>query len=244
MSKKIKLSFSVVLPAWNEQDNLPDVITSIVQYFKKRRIKYEIIIVDDGSTDDTIKIVNKINKKNKFIRLARHKVNRGYGAALTTGFRASKNNFIFYTDADNQFNIKDLDKLIPFIEKFDIVAGYRIARQDPLMRIFIAYVYNIIIRFSLGLKVRDVDCSFKVYNAKIFKKIKLTSITGLIDAEVLIKAKKRGFTIHQVGVRHFPRLKGQTIYEIGKRNKIFAFVRPQVIVELLKEISLLRAELK
>ncbi len=149
---------------------------------------------------------------------------------------------MFYTDSDSQFDISDLDIVLPMANYYDIVAGYRLNRQDPLMRIFIAFVYNRLIKLTLGLSIRDVDCSFKIYNRKVFESITMTSDTGLIDAEVLIKAKKKGFSITQVGVRHFPRVRGKTMYEVGQRNHFFAFVRPQVIIDLLYEIFKLKKE--
>lgn len=132
---------------------------------------------------------------------------------------------------------------MPWADKFDMVAGFRENRQDPIMRIFIARTYNLIIRLALGLKVRDVDCSFKLYDREIFKRITMTSNTGLIDAEVLTKALRQGFTLKEVPVRHFARVRGATIYETGKRNKFWAFVKPQVVVDLLKEIYQLKSEL-
>jgi len=243
--RKIKdKSLSVVLPAFNEKDNIEECLNNVYKYLKSRFTKFEIIVVDDGSTDNTASIVSKHQKSKKMIKLVKHGRNRGYGAALTSGFKTAKSDLVFYTDSDNQFNIKDLDKLLPLIKTHDIVAGYRVNRQDPLMRKLIAFVYNVLIKYSLGLIIKDVDCSFKLYKKTIFKKIKLTSQTGLIDAEVLLKAINQGFTVTQIGVSHFPRMKGETIYEMGKRNKIFAFVRPQVIIELLKEIKLLRYQLR
>jgi len=243
MGVKKKKDISVVLPAYNEEENIPLIISKIQPYLKKNFGKYEIIVVDDGSRDKTGKIVKDLQKTRPWLRLVTHPKNRGYGAALRSGFTSAKMPWVFYTDSDNQFDINDLDKLMPLTEKFDIVAGYREHRQDPYMRIFIAWVYNQIIWLSLGLKIRDIDCAFKIYKKQVFDKIKMTSETGLIDAEVLVKAKRAGFTIGQTGVRHFPRTLGQTVYEVGGRNKFFAFVKPQVVMSLLYEIGSLRREL-
>lgn len=236
-------NISVFLPAFNEEENIQDSVLSISDFLKKNFNKFEIIIVNDGSRDKTPAIVLKLAKKYKEIRLVNHKTNLGYGAALRTGFKNSNYDVIFYTDADNQFDIRDLKKVIPLLKTHDIVSAYRMKREDPLMRIFIAYVYNLIIRILFNLKVKDIDASFKLYKKNVLDSLHLKSNTGLIDAEVLIKAKRKGFKIGQIGVKHYPRLKGRTMYEVGKRNKIIAFVRPQVITDILKEIGVLWKEI-
>jgi dolichol-phosphate mannosyltransferase len=238
------LEISVVLPAFNEKDNIKIAVGEADKYLKRNFSRYEIIVVDDGGSDGTDEIVKRIMKKNSHIRLVKHPVNRGYGAALRSGFLAAKMKKVFYTDSDCQFDISDLDRIMPWADKYDMVIGYRENRQDPLMRIFIARTYNLLIRLAFGLKVRDVDCSFKLYDRQIFQQITMTSETGLIDAEVLTKALRKGFTIKEIGVRHFPRTRGTTMYETGKRNKFWAFVRPEVITDLLKEIAKLKSEMK
>lgn len=236
-------NISVFLPAYNEEENIQDSVLSIWDFLKKNFKKFEIIIINDGSRDKTPTVVLKLAKKYKEVRLINHKTNLGYGAALRTGFKNSKYEVIFYTDADNQFDIRDLKKVIPLLKTYDIVSAYRMKREDPLMRIFIAYVYNLIIRILFNLKVRDIDASFKLYKKNVFNALNLKSNTGLIDAEVLIKAERKGFKIGQMGVKHYPRLKGRTMYEVGKRNKVIAFVRPQVITDILKEIGVLWKEI-
>ncbi len=237
----INKSISVFLPALNEEENIKDCVASVNQYLHKRFKDYEILVIASGSTDKTAEIVSNLVKKNKHIKLINFKNKLGYGTALQSGFARSSKELIFYTDSDNQFDIKDLDKLLPLLKSYDIISGYRINRQDPPMRIFIANAYNILIRVLFGLKIRDVDASFKLYKREVFDNIQLKSKTGLIDAEVLIKAKKKGFSIGQIGVGHYPRTKGKTVYGTGKRN---TFVRPSVIMEILKEIKRLWSELR
>lgn len=235
---------SVVLPAFNEEENIEKQVLDITNYLKKKFIRYDIIIVNNGSKDHTKQLVQKLQKNNKHIKLINLSKNHGYGAGLRAGFKEAKKELIFYTDSDNQFNIKELRILLPLIKKYDIVCGYRKKRQDPQMRIFIASVYNLIINLVFHLNIRDIDCSFKLYKRKVFDTIKLTTDTGLIDAEILIKAKRAGFTIApQLPVTHYPRTLGKTMYEVGPRGKFFAIVRPEVITEILKEIQKLRREL-
>jgi len=236
----INKSISVFLPALNEEENIKSCIFSVNNYLRKNFKDYEILVIANGSTDNTEKIALELAKKNKQIIVVNDK-KIGYGAALRSGFTNSSKDLIFYTDADNQFNIEDFDKLLPLLETYDIISGYRVNRQDPPMRIFIANVYNILIRVLFGLKIKDVDASFKLYKREVFDEIRLKSKTGLIDAEVLIKAKKKGFSIGQIGVKHYPRIKGKTVYGMGKRN---TFVRPSVIIGILAEIRRLWSDLR
>lgn len=241
---KTNKSISVFLPALNEEENIKTAVLSIRKYLNQRFKDYEILVISDGSTDNTNRIVRGLSKKDRKIKLFTRKKRLGYGAALRAGFENSSKDIIFYTDADNQFNIEDMNKLLPHLNKYDIVSAYRINRQNPPMRLFVADIYNMIIRILFNLKIRDIDCSFKLYKRKVFESITLKANTGLIDAEVLIKAKKKGFKIGQIGVKHYPRLKGQTVYEMGGEIKIFALVRPSVIMDILKEIKTLWSDLR
>ena len=233
-------SISVFLPALNEQDNIKICVLAVKKYLSKRFKDYEILVIISGSTDDTEKIVTKLAEEDTHIRVINDK-KRGYGRALRSGFRHASKDLIFYTDGDNQFDIKDMDKILPLLDTYDVVSGYRLQRKDPFMRIFVANVYNFLIRILFGLKIRDIDASFKLYKKEVIKKMKLKSTTGLIDAEALIKAKKNRFLIGQVGVTHYPRVKGQTIYAMGNS---LALVRPKVILDIFKEIKTLWNELR
>jgi glycosyltransferase involved in cell wall biosynthesis len=236
---------SVFFPAYNEEENIKKAVIDTDLFLKKNFRRYEIIVVNNGSNDRTKKIVQELMHANKKIKLVNILVNQGYGKGLRAGFAKAKYKYIFYTDADNQFNIKELTLLMPSMKKYDIVCGYRKKRQDPLIRIFIATVYNIIINLLFRLNIKDIDCSFKLFKKAVFDKIKIFSNTGFIDAEVLIKAKKRGFAFApQIGVTHYPRTLGKTTYEIGPRGKVFAFVKPQVIFDVLLEIKQLWKDLK
>ena len=236
---------SVVIPAFNEEENIEKQIFDINAFLSKNFSKYEIVVVNNGSRDRTKSLIQRLIKSNKKIKLVNLLVNRGYGEGLRAGFKQAKNSLVFYTDSDNQFNIKELKQLLPYMNKYDIACGYRKNRQDPKMRIFIAAVYNLLINLLFQVHVRDIDCSFKIYKKKVFDAIRLHSDTGLIDAEILVKAKKAGFTIApQIPVTHFPRTLGRTMYEVGPRGKFFAFVKPSVIIEIFAEIKKLWFELR
>lgn len=237
-------SISVFLPAYNEEENIKTCTLSIKKYLDERFKDYEILVISDGSSDKTNKIVAELAKKDKRIKLFARKKKLGYGAGLRAGFAHSSKDLIFYTDADNQFNIEEMDKLLPLLSSYDIISAYRVNRKDPLMRLFIANVYNMLIRILFNLKIPDIDASFKLYKKEIFKNMRLVTNTGLTDAEVLIKAQRQGFKIGQIGVKHYPRIHGRTSYEVGVRNKIIAFIKPRVIIDILKEIKTLWSDLR
>lgn len=240
---RYQMSISVFFPALNEEDNIANCIARTQTYLAKRFKNYEIIVVANGSTDDTAKIVKKLWRKNKRLILVDDR-EKGYGAALKSGFKKARGDLIFYTDSDNQFNIEEMDKLLPMLSDYDVISGYRKNRKDPIPRIFTAYAYNLLIRILFGLDVKDVDASFKLYKKEVIKSMKFKSNTGLIDAEILIKAKKKGFSIGQVGVTHYPRKKGRAFYEIGVGKGSIAIVHPKVVIDILKEIKTLWRELR
>lgn len=241
---KFKQSISAFLPAYNEEACLEETASEIAEFLKKNFSNWELIIVNDGSQDKTGEIAVQLAKKYRpRINVVTHKKNRGYGAAMSSGIEASRKDLIFYTDADAQFDIKEIKKLLPLTDRAEIVAGYRLNRQDPKTRIFVAWTYNLIMRILFGLKVKDVDCSFKIYHRRIFDKIKVKSLTGFSDTEILIKAKNLGYQITQVGVHHYPRRAGKTSYEFGRRG-LFVLVKPQTVTKILKEMKRLWPELK
>lgn len=233
-------SISVFLPALNEEENIKYCVASVNNYLREKFKDYEILVIASGSTDKTAEIVAGLAKKNRKIKLINSKEKLGYGMALKSGFRNSSKELIFYTDSDNQFDIKEMDKILPLIDSYDIISGFRINRNDPFMRGVTSMGYNLLIKILFGLNIKDVDASFKLYKKKVFDKINLKSETGLIDAEVLIKARKAGFSIGQIGVTHYPRTKGKTVYGT-KRN---TFVKPNVIVGILLEIKRLWSDLR
>lgn len=230
-------SISVFVPAYNEEENIHDVAVEINDYLIPHFADYEILIISEGSADRTNEIVKELQKDIPRLRLLARPENFGYAGALRTGFKNSKKDLIFYTDGDRQFDIKELDHLIPLIEKYDIVTGYKIKRHDPLMRIWTSKIYNWTMRLLFGLKVKDVNCAFKLYKKEVIDKVEfLPNLTqGVINVEVYLTALKNGFTIGEVGVHHFHRAGGQSGAEIGGGGKIFALVRPRVIWGFIKD---------
>lgn len=206
----IQGTLSLVMPAHNEVHNLPAVVARAVEVLSKLSEHYQIVIVDDGSRDGTTELIDTLAAGNAAITPVHHPHNRGYGAALTSGFNASTGDYVMFMDADQQFDIGDLTYLAPFVGEYDIVAGYRLHRQDARYRLIYARIFNIAVRLLFGVAVRDVDCAFKVCRADLLHKIKLTSPGALINTELLAKAKRSGATIVEVGVNHYPRPSGES----------------------------------
>jgi len=225
---KVK-EISVFFPCYNEQENIPALVSKSLEVLPAIADDYQIILVNDGSSDQTRQVAQKYADDNEHIELVSHEINRGYGAALRTGFLSAKKELVFYTDGDNQFDIKELPLLINLKDKYDIVSGYRIRRQDPFIRKLNAALYNIALFILFGLRIKDVDCAFKLYKRELFDKIEITSDCALVDAEILIKAKKLGYKIGQCGVNHYPRTAGE---QTGANIK--------VILRAFKEIIRLR----
>jgi glycosyltransferase involved in cell wall biosynthesis len=228
---------STFLLAYNEEKNIQKAIESLEEVLKKIAKKYEILVVlYEGHTDKTGDIVKEIARKNKNVRLIQQPIKeKGYGAALRIGITNSKYEYIFYSDADNQFDMNEIPKLIPYIQKYDIVSGYRRVRRDAIARRVMAKLYNIILNILFLTKTIDVDSAFKIYKKKIFNEIKIKSITGMGDAEIIIKAKKMGYRVKELPVSHYSRKEGQAIFQ----GNSWGFIKLSVIANLIKEMGLL-----
>ncbi len=205
-------SISIILPALNEEGNIEAAIQDIQLYFHSREEKYEIIVINDGSTDSTGEIADRLVKENGSVRVIHHSINKGYGSALKEGFENSKYKYVFFTDSDRQFDIKGLDILLPLIktDAVEIIIGYRLKRKDPFLRRFLSWGYNSLVGYLFDLNVKDIDCAFKIFRKDIFSKIEIESKNFFVNTEVLAKAMYFGFNVLEVGVPHFPRTAGKT----------------------------------
>lgn len=207
---------TVVLPAFNEEESLPDLLEqcdTLVGQFDEAEV--EVIVVDDGSTDGSSTLLKEAQGLRPWLRVVSHPGNKGYGAALKTGFAAAQGRFVFYTDADNQFDILELREILPLIEDADLVAGFRVYRFDPLTRLIVSWFYNRLVRILFRVKIRDVDCSFKVMRRDRLDRLVLMSDDFFIDTEIVARARKWNWRIKEVGVRHYPRRKGRTTVRPG-----------------------------
>jgi glycosyltransferase involved in cell wall biosynthesis len=203
-------SLSVVLPAYNEEANVERVVRDCTAYLEPRIVDHELIVVNDGSHDRTGEILDRLATELPRLRPQHHAQNRGYGSALRTGFEAATKPFVFYMDGDGQFDIRDLDRLLPLAtDETHIVTGYRIERRDPFIRRLNALLFgSFLVRVMLGVRVRDLNCAFKLIPKKVLDAIVFESTGALINAELYGRAVRRGFGIKEVGVHHYPRTAG------------------------------------
>lgn len=203
-------SLSIFMPAYNEEGN---IAATIIDADKAARVitrDYEIIVVNDGSQDNTADIVTELSKLNPHIRLLSHNSNRGYGAAVKTGLAACRKDWIFFTDSDGQFHYDELKKFVKETDQADLIIGYRKKRMDPFHRVFVAQVLLKIWNFFLfGLTVRDVDCAYKLFKKEVRDAVKLHTESAITVSEFIIKAKVEGFRIKQLPVHHYPRRFGE-----------------------------------
>ncbi len=208
---KAKLSeLSIFLPAYNEEGNIATTIIDARNEAKKVASNYEIIIVNDGSTDRTVEVVKELQRLDSNIRLISHTKNRGYGAAVKTGLKACTMDWIFFTDSDGQFHYDELDKFVAASGSADLVIGYRRKRMDPFHRVFVAQVLLKIWNFFLfGLTVKDVDCAYKLFKREVRDSIKLETESAITVTELLVKAKSLGYRIIQLPVTHYARKFGE-----------------------------------
>ncbi len=203
-------SISVVMPAYNESQNIKETVCLVADALVDLCDKWEIVVIDDGSCDDTKDIVETLKSQYRGLRIISHAKNRGYGAAIRTGFKNAIYDYIVLFPADNQFDFPEVSELFKVIGDADIVAGYRVSRRDSLKRRINAFIFNTSIALFFGLRVKDIDCGFKLYKRRVFEKISLTCNGALIDTELLYKAKKRGLVIRQVPLKHKARLHGDS----------------------------------
>ena len=202
-------SLSIILPTYNEEQvisiTLEHVLNGLAAWVKD----FEIIVVNDGSTDRTGAIVSAIMEIEPRLRVVTHERNQGYGSALAHGFAAATKELTLFMDSDGQFDIRDLQKFIPFIDEYDAVIGYRLHRQDTWMRKLNAWGWNLLIRNVLGIHVRDIDCAFKLLRTDFLHQHPLETRGAMINAELLYQLKRVGCTHREIGVQHLPRRGGR-----------------------------------
>jgi glycosyltransferase involved in cell wall biosynthesis len=220
---KESFSLSVVLPAYNEEENIRKTVLQVVSYLRERSDNYEVIVVNDGSSDKTGEIVKELAPENPNVLLVNHPKNQGYGAALRSGFEMASLEYIFLMDSDGQFDIRELDRFLPFLEDSVALIGYREKRADPVIRALNAWLYHLYIWIIFGLSVKDIDCAFKIFPRAAYESIKpIKSGGALFSAELLIRLIRNGFRIKEIPVSHYPRLYGeQTGANLGVILRMF-----------------------
>ncbi len=199
---------SLVFPIFDEEENIEPLLRTARDIASKLTPDFEIILVDDGSRDRSAEIIDRWCHEDERVRVLRHARNTGYGAALHSGLREARGELIFFSDADLQFDLSELNHLIEHAEQFDIVTGYRAQRSDPWPRRLLAGTWGVIVRTLFGLEVRDIDCAFKLFRREVIDSIAIESIGAFVNTEILVRASAAGYRIHQVPVSHHRRRHG------------------------------------
>jgi glycosyltransferase involved in cell wall biosynthesis len=204
-----KPSISAFFPAYNEEANVGRLARKTAAVLKKICSRYEVIAVNDGSKDRTAQVIRELSRRDPHIRLVSHAVNQGYGAAVKSGFKAARYDWIFLTDGDGQFDTSEIRSFLPLMDRYDLLIGYRIKRADPLSRKINAWAWGTLVRGLFRLQgARDIDCAFKLIRRGIFRKFRLETTGAMISTELLVKASKNGLRIRELGVSHYPRRAG------------------------------------
>jgi glycosyltransferase involved in cell wall biosynthesis len=207
----VKPSLSIFFPAYNDAGTIASL--ALVAHMAAREITddYEVIVVDDGSPDHTGALLDEMARHFEWLKVVHHPQNRGYGGALRTGFETASKDLVFYTDGDAQYDPRELTKLYEaFSRDVDFVNGYKITRHDPLHRVVIGRAYHWFVKTLFGLRLRDVDCDFRLMRRCIFEKVKLTRSSGVICVELMKKVQDHGFRLAEVPVHHFHRSYGKS----------------------------------
>jgi glycosyltransferase involved in cell wall biosynthesis len=221
------------LPCHNEEGNVEGVVAAVVRTLEALGVPFEVVVVDDGSTDRTAEVASRLAQRDRRVRLVQHPRNLGYGAALRTGFASARYPWVFFTDGDGQFDPADLVRLVPHAASADLVVGYRIRRQDPPHRRLYGWLWNLLVRLWFGVRVRDVDCAFKLLRREVVSALPLRSTGAFLSTELLCRAARRGARIVEVGVPHYPRQWGR---QSGSRL--------DVVLRAFRELWKLQRELR
>jgi glycosyltransferase involved in cell wall biosynthesis len=223
------------MPAYNEAENIEAMVKDVIQAMEPLAEDYEVIVVDDGSSDDTAGVARALEEQYPQVRLVQHRVNQGYGAAVFSGLTSAAKELVFFTDSDRQFDLNEIEKLLDYIDEADLVIGYRAPRRDPFMRKVNAWGWKVLINLLFGYTARDIDCAFKLMRRRVIERIQdqVESRGATFSAEFLVRAKRAGFRIKEVPIHgHRPRVAGSP-----------TGARPDVIIRAFKELIRFRIAL-
>lgn len=202
---------SAFFPAYNDGGTIASMVLSAILVLESLTDDYEVIVVNDGSYDYTKDILDELEERYDVVHVVHHEKNRGYGGALRTGFTTASKEFVFYTDGDAQYDVRDLPALWEEMrDGIDVVQGYKIGRSDPLHRTIIGRIYHWMANFAFGLNLKDVDCDFRLMRRSVFDKVHLESDSGVICVEMMKKIRDGDFKISEVPVHHYHRAYGKS----------------------------------
>jgi Glycosyl transferase family 2 len=223
---------SIVLPCHDEAPNVVEAVHEASAAGRRHALAHEVIVVDDGSDDDTRAIATRLAAADPTVRVVVHPHNLGYGAALRSGIAAARQPWVLLTDADLQFDLDQLGELLPLAQEHDVIVGYRIDRQDPRGRIVAAAAWNWLVHLAFELHVRDVDCAFKLIRRDLLRQLQLEADGAMISTELLVHCLQSGARLGQLGVRHRPR-------QAGRQSG----TSPRVVARAFRELVALRLRL-
>jgi glycosyltransferase involved in cell wall biosynthesis len=229
----VRPALSLVFPVCDEERNLELLIDTALAVAGQLAGDFELIVVDDGSRDGSAAVLDARRRGEPRLRVLTHPANRGYGAALRTGLRAARGELVFFSDADLQFELGELEALLELARSCDVVAGYRAPRRDPWARRVLAFGWGAAVRLLFGLPVRDIDCAFKLFHRRVLEAIPIASVGAFVNTEILVRAQSLGFRIRQLPVSHRPRQHGRQ-----------SGARPRVILRAVVELATLYRELR
>ena len=217
------MSLTAFFPAYNDQHTIENIVRTAAAEMRKVTDNFEVLVVDDGSKDQTGAILDRLSAELPFLRVIHHPKNLGYGAALITGFTNAKKDLIFYTDGDGQYDVREMHNLFAQLKpNIDLVNGYKVKRADAWYRILIGTAYRRAMRLVFRLQIRDVDCDFRLFRRYIFETISLESRSGVICVEMAKKFERAGFRMVEVPVSHYPRLHGRSEF-FRVRHLVYTF---------------------
>jgi glycosyltransferase involved in cell wall biosynthesis len=224
---------TIVLPCLNESENVADAIRSATRAAQRCAVEHEIVVVDDGSSDETAAIAARFVQSDRRVRLVVHPRNLGYGEALRSGIAAASLPWVLLTDADLQFDLGELEDFLPCTGRADLIVGWRILRQDPVHRRLNAVAWNWLVRRMFDLPVRDVDCAFKLIRRELVQGCALTSTGAIVSTELLVKSLAAGGRLEELAVHHRARVAGEQ-----------SGASPRVVARAFRELAALRRALR
>jgi glycosyltransferase involved in cell wall biosynthesis len=212
LNKGKGLSISTFFPAYNDENSIGKMVNDAVAVLQEHAADFEVIVVNDGSYDGTAAVLEELQARHApHMRIVTHPENRGYGAALRSGFQEARMEFVFYTDGDGQYDVKELPRLIELMEdSVGLVNGYKLERRDPGHRVAIGFLYNRFARWLFGVKIRDIDCDYRLIRRVALNDAQLRSSSGTICVELVRMIELGPWRVVETGVHHYPRLHGSS----------------------------------
>jgi glycosyltransferase involved in cell wall biosynthesis len=229
-------SLSLFLPAWNEEEYVERAVSRAVKVLDRLSDDWEIIVVNDASTDRTKELAEAMHAKDPRVRVVTHEVNQKLGGAMKTGFSSSTKDVVIYSDMDLPFDLNELERALHLMDylEADMICAFRFDRtSEGTKRIVYSFVYNAIISALFGVNIKDINFSFKVVHRRVLESLELKAQGSFIDAELVVKAIKKGFKVFQMGVDYFPRTRG-----------VSTLASPTVIAKMVKELAELYQDTK